>query len=78
MTATAAFEQSRALAAAEYDDAAATLTIRFRSGATHRFFMVPRRVFDGLVDAPSAGRYFAAEIRDRYSQVRAADSTRRG
>jgi KTSC domain len=65
-----AFERSTALASAEYHEDAATLTIRFRSGATHCFFMVPRRVFEGLVEAESAGRYFAAEIRPRYRQVR--------
>ena len=65
-----AFEQSTALAFAEYDEDTATLTIRFRSGATHCFYMVPRRVFEGLIEAPSAGRYFTAEIRERYRQTR--------
>lgn len=65
-----AFERSTALASAEYDEANATLTIRFRSGATHCYFMVPRRVFEGLAEAESAGRYFAAEIRPRFRQTR--------
>ncbi len=65
-----AFPQSTALDHAEYDDDTATLTICFRSGAVHCFYMVPRSVFDGLVHAPSAGRFFADEVRNRFNSVR--------
>ena len=43
-----------------------TLEIEFTSGDVYRYFMVPHRVHRELLAADSPGRYFGAEIRDRY------------
>lgn len=52
------------LASAEWSDG--TLTITFKSGRTYRYFDVPEGIYDALLDAPSAGRYFNAFIKDSY------------
>lgn len=48
----------------------ATLDIAFRSGARYRYFAVPRSVVHQLLDAPSKGAYFNAQIRDRFRYQR--------
>lgn len=58
--------KSSNLAAASYDDATRTLTIKFNSGATWAYAEVPRTIYDGLVDAKSAGQFFAAKIRGQF------------
>lgn len=64
--------ESEVLSAASYDQGAGALTIEFRHGGVYRYYLVPRRVFDGLLAAPSAGHYFTTEIRGAYTyeQVR--------
>lgn len=47
-----------------------TLHIRFHSGRLYVFFNVPQAVFEGLMSAPSKGKYFHSHIRDRYSYQR--------
>ncbi len=47
-----------------------TLHIRFHSGRLYVFFNVPKSVFNGLMSAPSKGKYFHANIRDRYAYQR--------
>ena len=37
------------------------------SGGPYDFFLVPARVFEGLCQAASKGKYFNQHIRDRYS-----------
>lgn len=49
-----------------YDAARQRLTIRFRHGGRYTYLGVPPRVAEGLLAAPSLGRYFHAHIRDRY------------
>lgn len=59
---------STAIRRAEYDAKTATLSLWFvESGGPYDYYMVPRRVFDGLCTAASKGSYFNANIRDRYS-----------
>lgn len=42
------------------------LEIAFRSGAVYRYLAVPRKVFEGLINAESKGHYFTQHIRSRY------------
>lgn len=56
--------------AVTYDDVTSTLDVEFRSSEVYRFFMVPKRIMEGLVGARSAGRYFNDEIKDHYREQR--------
>ena len=40
--------------------------LEFRDGDVYLYYKVPARVFEGLMLARSAGRFFALEIRDVY------------
>lgn len=40
-----------------------TLTIQFKSGKSYQYEDVPLDVQQGLINAKSAGKYFATEIR---------------
>ncbi|WP_460631603.1 KTSC domain-containing protein [Leifsonia lichenia] len=57
---------SSVLASGGYDREARILELEFVSGDVYRYWIVPERVWRGLWEAESAGRYFAEEIRDRY------------
>lgn len=51
------------LARAGYDAPMAQLYVRFHNGALYRYDAVPLGVFEGLVTAQSAGKYFEAEVK---------------
>ena len=42
------------------------LDIRFKSGATYRYFDVPEDIIKGLIESASPGRYFGSEIRGKF------------
>ena len=59
---------STAVQAAKYNLQTGTLTLWFTSGGQgYDYYNVPQRVFDGLLNASSKGRYFNAYIRDQYA-----------
>lgn len=58
--------KSNAIERAAYDEASHVLHVWFRGGARYCYSDVPRAIYDGLVRAPSAGRYFADAIRGCY------------
>lgn len=49
-----------------YDRAARRLRVTFVSGDVYEYDDVPPEVDEGLREAPSKGRYFGPNIRDRY------------
>jgi hypothetical protein len=55
-----------------YDEDHAVLEIEFVTGHVYRYHAVPKRDWQGLMEAPSKGRYFDAHIRDKYPTVRAS------
>ena len=58
---------SSAIVRAEYDAPTRTLQIWFRSGAhAYDFHNVPETVYQGLIQASSAGSYYDRYIKDRY------------
>ena len=63
---------SSALEEADYEsgwnilDGVGNLVIDFDHGASYRYYGVPRSVYNGLLRAPSKGKYFNANIRNRY------------
>ncbi len=57
---------SSTVAKVRYEDGANTLDIQFQSGQVYRYFDVPRSVYDGLLRAESHGKYFNAEIKNKF------------
>lgn len=52
------------IAAVRYDDDTQTLQVDFKNGgATYEYANVPKDVAEGFESAPSAGKYFHANIR---------------
>ena len=61
---------SSMMLSAGYDESHAVLEIEFVTGHVYRYHAVPRRDWQGLMDAESKGRYFDAHIRDTYPTMR--------
>jgi hypothetical protein len=57
---------SSAIADIRYEPAASALYVTFMDGDRYRYAGVPIAVYRAFIDAESKGRFFAAEIRDRY------------
>lgn len=61
--------RSTTLRAVEYH-ATGALDLYFRTGHAYRYTGVPQSTYEGLLAAPSKGRYFTRWIRKRYPAVR--------
>jgi hypothetical protein len=57
---------SSAISQIDYDAGRAKLLVRFISGERYVYVGVPGEVHRSFVEADSKGRFFQAEIRDRY------------
>lgn len=57
---------SSAIRAVRYDHEALILDIEFTDSETYDYHRVPLHIYEGLVSARSAGRYFHSHIKDRY------------
>jgi hypothetical protein len=55
------------IAAVGYDKATKTLRIEFSTGKAYSYLDVPETTYLSLRSAPSAGRYFAAAIKNVFS-----------
>ncbi|MPN57190.1 hypothetical protein SDC9_204884 [bioreactor metagenome] len=55
-----------------YDGASMTLEIEFNSGGIYQYFNVPESIYNGLMNAPSHGKYFHQHIKDvyRFNRIR--------
>ena len=62
--------ESTSLASAGYDSGRRSLEIEFQSGAIYRYRDVPATVFADLLKAESKGRYFAQQIRGKFTYER--------
>jgi hypothetical protein len=60
------FPESTVLHSAAYDDETQELTIRLKSNRTYVYRDVEPYVYDSLVSADSAGRYYNQHIKDHY------------
>jgi hypothetical protein len=60
------------MASTGYDSASRVLEIEFMTGAVYRYLDVPLDVFEGLLDAPSQGRFFHRRIRGAFHCERVA------
>ncbi len=59
--------ESSVLASVLYRTQQRILEVEFRSGEFYRYFDVPQKTCDALLNAESKGAYFNANIRNRYS-----------
>ena len=57
---------SSAIRNVSYDSQTGRLHITFNSGGTYTFYRVPPPIYDGLLNASSAGQYYHSYIRGRF------------
>jgi KTSC domain len=62
--------ESSALASVGYDSDAKTLEVEFRTRKLYRYYEVPKRIYEQLMDAPSKGQFFNTRIRNAFRYVR--------
>lgn len=67
------FTGSSMLLRADYDPLLESLTVYFRGGRVYEYCGVPKRVHGNLKKADSAGKYFTANIRDKYDFMKKFD-----
>lgn len=61
---------SEAIRSLSWDEATTTLFVQFVSGETYAYLDVPARIYGAFLAAESQGRFFQAEVRDRYAHRR--------
>ena len=61
---------SDAIAPVEYDAPSRTLFVRFTNGRWYGCLDVAPEVFTRMTAAPSKGRFFRDEVRDRYAYLK--------
>lgn len=55
--------RSSNIEAVGYEEQSQTLGVCFHGGGEYHYLGVPRHVYDGLLSAPSVGRYFDGYIK---------------
>jgi hypothetical protein len=61
---------SSSIASVGYDPGSETLEVEFvKSGRVYQYLNVPQFMYDRLMQAPSIGIFFNAEIKDGYACV---------
>lgn len=58
---------SSSLASVGYDSASETLEVEFLNGRVYQYFNVPQFMHERMIEAPSIGTFFNAEIRNAYA-----------
>ena len=56
------------MSTAEYDPDSKELEIVLDDGKSYTYSNVPAQIYQGLISAYSAGKYFRANIRDRFPE----------
>lgn len=54
------------LYAVDYNPSTETLTIQFRSGRVYEYYNVPLTIYEGLLNAPSKGKFHHKYIKYSY------------
>lgn len=49
-----------------YNEAAKKLRVLFVNGATYEYDTVPKEVYEGLIEAPSAGSFFNGRVKGHF------------
>lgn len=63
------FTNSTSLRYAEYDSADKVLTICFSSGKEYKYADVPKDVYQELIEAQSAGKFFQQYVKPYYKVI---------
>ena len=63
------FTNSTSLRYADYDEAEKVLTVCFASGKEYMYEDVPKDIYQNLIDANSAGKYFQSVIKPKYKVI---------
>jgi len=58
--------ESSNLASIGYDEATQILEVEFKHGGVYEYYDVPIEVYEGIMNADSHGKFFAANIRNDY------------
>lgn len=58
------------IASAGYDAASETLEVEFMNGSVYQYYNVSQAIYDAFVAAPSAGRFFAYQIKNAFPYSR--------
>lgn len=58
--------ESSMLAAIGYDEQLQALVVLYNSGKAYQYTQVPAEIYQGLITAPSKGRYMLDHIIDHY------------
>lgn len=53
-----------------YDASSETLEIEFLGGSVYQYYNVPQSIFDAFKSAPSAGKFFAYQIKNAFPYSR--------
>ncbi|MCL1902587.1 MAG: KTSC domain-containing protein [Alphaproteobacteria bacterium] len=53
-----------------FDSASQILEIEFHSGGIYQYFNVPAEIYNGIMNAPSKGKFFHQFIRGNYEFIR--------
>jgi hypothetical protein len=61
---------SNNLSSAGFDEETQTLEVEFKNGSLYRFSGCSLQEFQGLMNADSKGKYFNANIRNRYPYIK--------
>jgi hypothetical protein len=59
--------ESRAITFINYDAPTRQMHVTFKAGKTYTFYGVPDQIYQAFLAAPSKGRYFSENIKDKYS-----------
>ena len=57
--------ESSNLKSVGYHDESGTLEIEFNNGGIYQYFVVPKNVYHGLMNAESHGKYFDVNIKKK-------------
>jgi KTSC domain len=58
------------LSRGEYEPGDSSLVVHFMNGTLYKYLKVPQATFDALMRAPSKGRFFNDNIKDKFQFVR--------
>ena len=53
-----------------YDQDSMTPEVEFKGGQVYHYFDVPLKIFEGLRDSDSYGKYFSSQIKGHYRYAR--------
>lgn len=59
-------DRSSTIAGFEYDDSKKTLVVEFKNKSRYRYLEVPEKTVEELENADSVGKYFSANIRNKF------------